>query len=129
MTSVEKPVVPNIHPSLPHTNGYVRSTLDDVSAVKDRVSNGIKSAPVTEHQQEESPTKPKFELEEHPVDEFRDIKVGVLGAGLAGITAGVLLPAKLPGLDLRIYDKNADVVCFLITFTIECSPYLTRYSI
>lgn len=54
----------------------------------------------------------RFELEEHPVDMVRPIKVGVIGAGLAGITAGVLLPAKLPGLDLRIYDKNADVVCY-----------------
>lgn len=54
--------------------------------------------------------KPQFELEEHPIDVLRSIKVGIIGAGLAGITAGVLLPAKLPGLDLRIYDKNADVV-------------------
>lgn len=54
----------------------------------------------------------RFELEEHPVDVVRPIKVGIIGAGLAGITAGVLLPAKLPGLDLRIYDKNADVVCY-----------------
>lgn len=53
----------------------------------------------------------KFALEEHPVDKVRPIKVGVIGAGLTGITAGVLLPAKLPGLDLRIYDKNSDVVC------------------
>jgi heterodisulfide reductase subunit A-like polyferredoxin len=50
-----------------------------------------------------------FGLEEHPVDVVRPIKVGIIGAGLAGITAGVMLPAKLPGLDLRIYDKNADV--------------------
>jgi hypothetical protein len=55
------------------------------------------------------PIRPPFELEEHPIDEIRQIKVGVIGAGLSGITAGVLLPAKLPGLDLRIYDKNADV--------------------
>lgn len=55
--------------------------------------------------------KIRFELEEHPVDVVRPIKVGIIGAGLAGITAGILLPAKLPGLDLRIYDKNADVVC------------------
>jgi cation diffusion facilitator CzcD-associated flavoprotein CzcO len=54
-------------------------------------------------------TRPTFELEEHPIDEIRQIKVGVIGAGLSGITAGVLLPAKLPGLDLRIYDKNTDV--------------------
>jgi hypothetical protein len=51
----------------------------------------------------------QFELEEHPVDVLRPIKVGIIGAGLAGITAGVMLPEKLPGLDLRIYDKNADV--------------------
>lgn len=50
-----------------------------------------------------------FELEEHPVDEVRPIKVGIIGAGMAGIIAGMILPAKLPGLDLRIYEKNADV--------------------
>lgn len=55
--------------------------------------------------------KPQFQLEEHPVDAVRSISVGIIGAGLAGVTAGALLPAKLPGLDLRIYDKNADVVC------------------
>lgn len=53
---------------------------------------------------------PKFRIEEHPIDTLRPVKVGIVGAGLAGITAGALLPAKLPGLDLRIYDKNADVV-------------------
>lgn len=53
----------------------------------------------------------EFQLEEHPVDQVRQIKVGIIGAGLAGISAGILLPAKLPGLDLRIYEKNADVVC------------------
>ncbi|KAI9044802.1 flavin-containing monooxygenase [Aspergillus affinis] len=53
--------------------------------------------------------RPAFEIEEHPIDQVRPIKVGVIGAGLAGVNAGILLPAKLPGLDLRIYDKNADV--------------------
>lgn len=58
-----------------------------------------------------APPKTRFELEERPVDQVRPIKVGIIGAGLSGITAGILLPAKLPGLDLRIWDKNADVVC------------------
>ncbi|KAA8641282.1 uncharacterized protein ATNIH1004_002022 [Aspergillus tanneri] len=58
-------------------------------------------------------SKPAFEIEEHPIDQVRPIKVGVIGAGLAGITAGVLFPAKLPGLDLKIYDKNADVVRYV----------------
>jgi hypothetical protein len=62
--------------------------------------------------------RPQFELEEHPVDQVRPIKVGIIGAGLSGITAGILLPAKLPGLDLRIWDKNADVVCAYIKFSV-----------
>lgn len=55
-------------------------------------------------------SKSQFKLEERPVDQVRNIKVGIIGAGLSGITAGVLLPAKLPGLDLRIWDKNAETV-------------------
>jgi hypothetical protein len=38
----------------------------------------------------------------------------VIGAGIAGITAGILLPIKVPGIDLTIFEKNPDVVsCFL----------------
>jgi cation diffusion facilitator CzcD-associated flavoprotein CzcO len=33
----------------------------------------------------------------------------VIGAGLSGISAGVLLPAKVPGIKLKIFEKNADV--------------------
>jgi predicted NAD/FAD-binding protein len=36
--------------------------------------------------------------------------VGIVGAGISGISAGVLLPAKVPGIDLTIYEKNNDVV-------------------
>ncbi|KAG4431237.1 hypothetical protein IFR05_013278 [Cadophora sp. M221] len=50
-----------------------------------------------------------FELEDHPVDTPSKIRVAVIGAGLAGITAGVLLPVKVPGIELQIFDKNADV--------------------
>ncbi|KAL3419955.1 4-hydroxyacetophenone monooxygenase [Phlyctema vagabunda] len=50
-----------------------------------------------------------FELEDHPIDEVPELKVAVIGAGLSGITAGVLLPAKVPGISLQIFEKNADV--------------------
>ena len=33
----------------------------------------------------------------------------MVGAGLSGITAGVLLPIKVPGINLVIFEKNADV--------------------
>ncbi|KAL5354940.1 hypothetical protein BJX96DRAFT_170196 [Aspergillus floccosus] len=87
-------------PTFAFPNGHASSTAGDFSRV-------IKQPSVTE--KEVVDAKPSFELEEHPIDEVRPIKVGVIGAGLSGITAGVLLPAKLPGLDLRIYDKNKDV--------------------
>lgn len=51
-----------------------------------------------------------LQLENHPIDQVRSLRVAVIGAGLAGITAGVLLPAKVPGIKLRIYEKNSDVV-------------------
>lgn len=44
------------------------------------------------------------------IDHVRGVKVAVIGAGLAGITAGILLPAKIPGLNLTIFEKNVDVV-------------------
>lgn len=34
----------------------------------------------------------------------------MIGAGMAGITAGILLPTKVPGIELTIFEKNKDVV-------------------
>ncbi|VUC29287.1 unnamed protein product, partial [Clonostachys rosea] len=50
-----------------------------------------------------------FQLEDHPVDERRRLRVGVIGAGIAGITAGILLPVKVPEIDLTIYEQKKDV--------------------
>lgn len=97
------------------------STLPSIPTISTRES--VKSPPDLRQVPLETPTKSSgehyfsvpdakstFVIEEHPVDEVRPIKVGIIGAGLTGVSAGILLPAKLPGLDLRIYDKNADVV-------------------
>lgn len=46
------------------------------------------------------------------VDEPRKVKVIVVGGGLAGILAGCLLPQKVPGIELIIYEKNPDFVSF-----------------
>lgn len=51
-------------------------------------------------------------LEEHPIDEYPRLRVVVVGAGISGITAGVLLPPKVPALDLVIYERNSDIVGF-----------------
>ncbi|KAK5633183.1 hypothetical protein RRF57_008897 [Xylaria bambusicola] len=54
--------------------------------------------------------KAKFELEDRYIDEPRSLKVVVIGAGLTGITTGALLPRKVPGIRLTIFEKNSDVV-------------------
>ena len=51
-----------------------------------------------------------FKLENHPLDDVRALRVTVVGAGLSGILAGILLPVKVPGIDLTIFEKNSDVV-------------------
>jgi NADH dehydrogenase FAD-containing subunit len=53
---------------------------------------------------------PPLELEDHPLDEYRRLRVIVVGAGISGISSAILLPAKVPNLDLVIYERNSDVV-------------------
>ncbi|KAK1531951.1 hypothetical protein CPAR01_11600 [Colletotrichum paranaense] len=52
---------------------------------------------------------PHFLIEEHPIDEHQSVRAIVVGAGISGITAAILLPAKVPNLDLIIYERNDDL--------------------
>ncbi|XWW98441.1 hypothetical protein V2A60_006441 [Cordyceps javanica] len=52
--------------------------------------------------------KTTLEIVDRYIDEPRSLKVAVIGGGLAGILAGILLPVKVPGIELVIYEKNAD---------------------
>ena len=45
------------------------------------------------------------------IDDVRELKVAVIGAGMSGINAGIILPAKVPKINLTIFEKNDDVVC------------------
>ena len=57
-----------------------------------------------------------LEIEEHPIDSAPRIKAIVVGSGIAGINAAILLPTKVPGLDLVIYERSSDIVrCILIS--------------
>ena len=51
-----------------------------------------------------------FQLENRPLDDVQALKVAVVGAGLSGILAGILLPVKVPAINLTIFEKNSDVV-------------------
>jgi hypothetical protein len=58
---------------------------------------------------------PHIEILERNIDTSRQLRVAVIGAGLSGVTAGILLPAKVPGIKLTIFEKNADVVRILFS--------------
>lgn len=57
---------------------------------------------------------PGVSLIDHFIDEPRPLSLAVIGGGLAGILAGILLPAKVPGLMITIYEKNEDFVSHCI---------------
>lgn len=48
-------------------------------------------------------------LYSHCIDDYRPMKVIVIGAGLSGILAGIRFPQYIKNLDLIIYEKNSDV--------------------
>ena len=81
-------------------------------------TNGIESrdsgytSPSTNDQNEDwvYPHPTDFKLTEAPIDEVRELKVAVIGSGLTGTTASILLRAKVPGIKLTVFEKNADVV-------------------
>ncbi|RMZ80945.1 hypothetical protein DV738_g2441, partial [Chaetothyriales sp. CBS 135597] len=50
-----------------------------------------------------------LKLPDHHIDNVRPLKVIVIGAGMAGIVSGILLPAKVPKIELHILEKNDDV--------------------
>ncbi|KAI0644817.1 FAD/NAD-P-binding domain-containing protein [Trametes meyenii] len=50
-----------------------------------------------------------YALGDFCIDEYRPVKVIVIGAGFSGITAGVRFPQKIPGVHLTIYEKSGGV--------------------
>jgi ribulose 1,5-bisphosphate synthetase/thiazole synthase len=53
--------------------------------------------------------KSSFKLNDAPVENFRPLKVVVIGAGYSGIYCGIRIPERLRNVELVIYEKNAGV--------------------
>ncbi|KAF2115611.1 hypothetical protein BDV96DRAFT_492666 [Lophiotrema nucula] len=52
---------------------------------------------------------PSFKLRDTPVENFRPLKVIVIGAGYSGIYLGIRIPEKLRNVALTIYEKNEGI--------------------
>lgn len=61
--------------------------------------------------------KSRISLLDHFIDEPRPLRVAVIGGGLSGVLAGILLPAKIPGVQLTIFEKNKDFVSIFLLDT------------
>lgn len=48
-------------------------------------------------------------IEHRALDDYPRLKVAVIGAGLSGINAAILLPVKVPGIVLTVFEKNDEV--------------------
>ncbi|KAF4119238.1 putative flavoprotein CzcO [Geosmithia morbida] len=55
---------------------------------------------------------PRLELVNRFIDDVRPLRVVVIGGGLTGVLAGVLLPVKVPKIELTIFEKNHDFSTF-----------------
>lgn len=79
------------------TNGATSKVIaDERSNVQTNVFPG--QASVNHEDEWTYPWPTDFKLSEHYIDDVPALKVCTIGAGLAGITAGALLPAKVPGM-------------------------------
>jgi hypothetical protein len=63
----------------------------------------------------------KISLVDRHIDQPRELRVGVIGGGLSGVLAGILLPAKVPGIQLTVFEKNHDFVS-IDELSLEVSP-------
>lgn len=52
---------------------------------------------------------PELTVKDVPVENFRKMRVVVIGAGFSGIYLGVRIPQRLRNVELAIYEKNDDV--------------------
>lgn len=54
-------------------------------------------------------TGPDFQLTQAPYSPYRPVKVIIVGAGIGGIAAAILLPAKVPNLEYVVFERNDTV--------------------
>ncbi|PIL26744.1 hypothetical protein GSI_11158 [Ganoderma sinense ZZ0214-1] len=70
-----------------------------------RIPSSVKAQELEAPQEDDG----RFTLGSFSIDEYKPIKVIVIGAGFSGILAGIRFPQKIPNIDLTIYEKSAGI--------------------
>lgn len=96
--------------------GIVSSPANCSPAEKRPTHSGLANGDADRHHAEHhGPTEngavesPQSIVKDAPVENFRPMKVVVIGAGFSGIYCGVRIPQRLRNVELCIYEKNPDV--------------------
>lgn len=55
------------------------------------------------------PTSKDPVIEDRSVDEFRPVRVVVIGSGVSGILTSIKFRQRIPNLDICVYEKNEDI--------------------
>lgn len=86
-------------------------TLDDVTSLRTAYTNGHHEGTVNGVVNGEKPAmyRHPYTPKDAPLENFRKIKVIVIGAGYSGIYYGIRIPERLRNVDLTIYEKNDGV--------------------
>ncbi|KAK0712594.1 hypothetical protein B0T26DRAFT_649779 [Lasiosphaeria miniovina] len=102
------------HEVLPSPASSSSSESDSASqhaaTTPDTDSPTAPASPKTTGAFERVPSYPKsrISLVDRFIDQPRALRVAVIGGGLSGILAGILLPEKVPNIQLTIFEKNRD---------------------
>lgn len=94
-----------IHTKDSHPKSMNVVVNDVVDGAVDGVTKGVVDGAVDGYTNGAS----TYKLHDTVVENFRPIKVIVIGAGYSGIYCGIRIPEKLKNVDLVIYEKNAGI--------------------
>jgi hypothetical protein len=76
--------------------------LTNGESTQTNIPNGLKNSITTKNTSQ-------LNIKDTPVENFRRMRVVVIGAGFSGIYLGVRIPQRLRNVELAIYEKNDDV--------------------
>ncbi|KAI7974281.1 hypothetical protein EIK77_008464 [Talaromyces pinophilus] len=76
--------------------------LTNGESTQTNIPNGLKNSITTKNPSQ-------LNIKDTPVENFRRMRVVVIGAGFSGIYLGVRIPQRLRNVELAIYEKNDDV--------------------
>ncbi|CAH0027963.1 unnamed protein product [Clonostachys rhizophaga] len=114
MPGITNNVIPEARPDskilngAEHGNGTSKENILNQGDIS-RHANGTAPAGISTTLPDKPLPRVADDLIDRSIDQPPRLRVAVIGAGLAGVQAGVLLPAKVPNIELVIFEKNAGV--------------------